>query len=430
MIQSFNKIRRVSGQLKLPGDKSIAHRALIISSMADGESIIENLPFSEDIQSTINCLRQLGVEIIVKKEQAIIKGRGYNGFKKPAESLYAGNSGTTARLLAGVLVAQDFESQITGDESLLRRPMKRVINPLLQMGADIHCSPDGTLPLLIKPVNKLKSLDYMLPVASAQVKSAVLLAGLYSKENTKVIETIRTRDHTERLLGLNSFIDKENCVTIVSKSNYPVPRKYFIPSDVSTGAYFVLPTLLSKNSELILQNISVNPTRIAYLKLLRDMGANITINEKGASCNEPYGDILVFSSKLQNIEIDNNKIPAIIDEIPILAVAGVLAEGRFELKNASELRVKESDRITSLCSNFLELSLEVKEYNDGFSVSGAIKNAKPVFNSFGDHRIAMAFGALCCLLENGGSVDGYEAVNVSNPDFLIQLKKISAQTKL
>ena len=427
MIQSFKKIEKISGELTLPGDKSISHRALIFSALSEGESRIQNLPNSDDVNSTIRCLRDLGVEI--RKDNNLITaiGKGFKGFRKPAEPLNAGNSGTTARLLSGILSVQNFQSTLVGDSSLSIRPMKRIIEPLSMMGTNIRSSDSYTLPLTFNPPSKINSIKYELPVPSAQVKSAILLAGMHCDETTTVIENAITRDHTERMLGLKVEKTTDKIFSFVSRSDYPEAQDYYIPGDISSAAYFIVLTLLTKNSCLTLKNVSLNPIRIGFLEILMNMGGDIIFKITHSSNNESYGDVVVNSSELENIEITKDIIPRIIDEIPILAVAGVFAKGNFELRFAEELRVKESDRIHSACRNFAMLDLDVEELNDGFKISGNIKIDNPVFNSFGDHRIAMAFGILSSLLENGGQVDGFECVSVSNPDYLLQLNSITSE---
>ncbi len=426
MIQSFNKIKKVSGSLTLPGDKSISHRALIFSALANGESVITNLPQSDDIKSTINCLQQLGIQIKKEVNSTKVYGKGFKGFAKPGKPLNAGNSGTTARLLSGILAAQDFDSVIEGDESLSRRPMMRIIEPLSLMGARIYGTAANTIPLKFYTADQINSITYELPVPSAQVKSAILLAGLHSDKITRVIESYQTRDHTERMLGLDVEKHQRKSVISVSKSNYPVSQKYYVPGDISTSSFFVLQALLTKNAKLTIRNISFNSTRSGLLHLFREMGAKINIEETGASNDELFGDVTVFTSELNNIKISKEVVVNIIDEIPILAIAGIFAKGDFEIRNIKELRVKESDRISALCYNLSLLGLNVEELEDGFKVSGKIKNRKPIFKSFGDHRIAMAFGILSCLLDEGGKVDGFESVSVSNPGFMDQIKSITS----
>jgi 3-phosphoshikimate 1-carboxyvinyltransferase len=425
MIQFFNKINKVSGTLSLSGDKSISHRALLISSLANGKSIIKNLSESDDVLSTIHCLRSLGIEIEQSKSELIVNGRGYKGYQKPSGQLYAGNSGTTARLLAGILTVQSFESEIIGDSSLSSRPMKRIIEPLTQMGSKIKSSNEGKLPLKVLPSESLQAISYNMTVASAQVKSAILLAGLHLDEKTTVIESVQTRNHTENLLGLYIVREGSNTISSVSRSNYPEPKEYFIPGDISSAMFFIVLALLTKNSELTIKDVSLNTTRIKCLSILKSMGGKIQIDERGVSNNEILGDLIVKSSELSNVKIDKQTIPLIIDEIPILAVAGIFSEGVFDLRGASELRVKESDRVKAICSNLLKVGLDVAEYDDGFRVSGAIKKQSEPFDSFGDHRIAIAFAILSLLMNSGGRVDGFESVSVSNPKFLEQLNSIS-----
>ncbi len=425
MIQSFNKINKVSGILEFQGDKSISHRALLIASLADGESMIRNLSDSDDVKSTINCLKELGIEIESKNNETTIAGGGFKSYRKPSKSLNAGNSGTTARLLSGILAAQNFESTIIGDESLSSRPMRRIIDPLTQMGSHIESS-DGKLPLRIFPTDNLESIKYEVPVASAQVKSAILLAGLHLDETTAVIESTPTRNHTENLLGLTVERKENEIKAFVSRKNYPEPKEYFIPGDISSAMFFIVITLLTKKSELVVKNVSLNPTRTECLNILQSMGGRIQIEKRGESNNEAFGDVIVKSCSLTNAKIGEEIIPLIIDEIPILAVAGIFAAGAFELRGAAELRVKESDRLKAICANLLKLGLEVEEFDDGLRVSGSIKKQSEPFNSFGDHRIAMSFAILSLLMEGEGKVEGFECASISNPHFLNQLHTISS----
>ena len=425
MVQSFFKINRVSGTLNLPGDKSISHRALLISSLANGKSSIINLPESEDVKSTIRCLESLGIKTEIKNDGTIVYGKGFKGYSTPSHPLNAGNSGTTARLLAGILSAQDFKSVIEGDDSLSTRPMNRIIEPLTLMGSKIK-STDGKLPLQIYPAVNLKPIKYELPIPSAQVKSAILLAGLHLEDETSVVEFKQTRNHNENLLYLSVKREWGKIISSVSKNNYPGPKAYFIPGDLSSATFFIVLALLSNKSELLIKNVSLNPTRTKCLNLLKRMGGNIRIEVKGESNREVYGDLFIKPSELTNMKIEPVIIPLIIDEIPILTVAGIFAEGVFEIRGATELRVKESDRIKSLVSNLTLLGLEVEEFADGFRISGKVKKTNRPFNSFGDHRIAMAFAILSCFLKDGGKVEGFESVAISNPRFLDQLSLVTS----
>jgi 3-phosphoshikimate 1-carboxyvinyltransferase len=424
MVQEFEKISRVNGELELPGDKSISHRAVMFSSMAKGTSKIINLSNSEDVESTKECFEALGVEFDETEAGLIVRGRGPGNFAAPLKPLYAGNSGTTARLMSGFLIAQNFMSVITGDSSLSQRPMKRVITPLEAMGGNITCSDNGTLPISIKPVEKITAIEYNLPIPSAQIKSAILIAGLHSNDDTTVIEKVQSRNHTEKMLDLVVENSEKGIISHSSRKKYPVAKEYFIPSDISTAAFFVVLTLLCENSSLLLKNVSLNETRTGYIEILKKMGADISFETKETKAGEEYGNILVNSSNLKNVVISNEIIPNIIDEIPILAVAGIFADGSFEIRNASELRKKETDRIKAVCENLRLLKLKVEEFQDGFCVSGSLNSVKPEFHSSGDHRIAMAFGILSMLLSNGAKVNGFECVKISNPEFLQQIKKV------
>ena len=427
MRQDFNHIDSVRGSLTLPGDKSISHRAVMFSALAKGKSVIKNCLDSLDVNSTINVFRQLGCEIEKQGKEVIVKGRGFKSFSKPSAFLDAGNSGTTARLISGILAAQNFESVIIGDESLSRRPMERITKPLKLMGANIEASPNGTLPLKIFPSQNLRAIKYELPVASAQLKSCLLLAGLHLAETTEIIEPVQSRNHTELMLGLKVEKTEQGNLISVNKEYYPVPKNYFVPSDISTAAFFIVLALLTKKSELRISNILLNETRAGVLEILKRMGGKIFVENVKESSGEKYGDLIVKSSALTNVEIGKEIIPNIIDEIPVLAVAGAFAEGNFKIKNAGELRKKESDRIKSLCENFKRAGLEVNEFPDGFEIAGFPNKKQNVFESFNDHRIAMAFSVFSLISEGGGTVENFDCVSVSNPDFLKQVKTITAQ---
>jgi 3-phosphoshikimate 1-carboxyvinyltransferase len=354
-----------------------------------------------------------------------VKGLGFKRLKKPVSPLNAGNSGTTARLITGILVNQDFDSDIIGDESLSRRPMQRIITPLTLMGAKIQASPNSTLPLKIFGSNKIHAIEYEIPVASAQVKSCIILSGLHLDDETKVIEMIESRDHTERMLGLKVSYDGGKKIIHVSNKDYPVAGKYYVPGDISTAAFFLPLALLTPNSELLIKNVSLNETRSGIITILKAMGGNIETENIKQNNGEITGDLLIKSSKLHNIEIPPDIIPNIIDEIPVLTITGILASGKFSIRNAKELRGKESDRISAICYNLKHLGLNVTEFEDGFECDGEINNPFPVFESFEDHRIAMSFGILSLLLLNGGKVNNFSSVSISNPDFIKQLKTIS-----
>lgn len=423
--ERFEHISKVKGGLEFPGDKSISHRAVILSSLAKGKSLVKNLSAGEDVKSSLKCFRQLGVEIEIEDKVCVIKGKGFKGLNKPDSPLDAGNSGTLARLIAGILAVQKFESIITGDKSLSSRPMKRILVPLNSMGARITGTPDSTLPLRILPPENLTPINYELPVASAQVKGAVLLAGLHIDGTTTVIENSLSRNHTELMLGLKTELKDGKYYSSVSKDNYPAPGEYLIPGDISSAVFFIILTILTPDSELLIKDVSLNPSRTGILDILIKMGGKIQVINRKESFGEVYGDILVKSSQLKNIDLSGYPVVNFIDEIPVLAVAGIFAEGDFELKSAKELRFKESDRIKAVCENLRVTGLEIDELEDGFIISGHIKKKRPAFTSFDDHRIAMAFGILSSLLEDGGKVDNFDCVKISNPGFLHQLNQVS-----
>ena len=430
MIQKIKEVKRVLGELKLPGDKSISHRAVMFSAMAEGISTVKNYLDSEDVNSTIDCFRKLGCNITQTDTELTIESKGFGGFTKPTSDLDAGNSGTTTRLISGILSAQKYDSTIVGDESLSQRPMKRIVEPLSRMGAKIITSDAGTLPLRIKATDGLSPIEYDMQIASAQIKSAILIAGLHLDEETIVVEHSRSRNHTETMLGLK--VDEFDGFRKIysSKKNYPKPTNYIVPSDISTAAFFIVLALVSKNSELVLKDVLLNETRIGIIKILKQMGGKIEIENPKESGGEKLGDLRIFSSNLTNIEIGEAIIPNIIDEIPILSVAGLFAKGKFIIKNAKELRFKESDRIAALCSNYVKLGVDVKEFEDGFEISGNIVNKNVLIESFNDHRIAMAFSILGMLTNQEIDINNFESVAVSNPKFLEQIDQISSELTL
>jgi 3-phosphoshikimate 1-carboxyvinyltransferase len=424
MLQSFTKIKSIKGDLKLPGDKSISHRALIFSGMSEGQSVIRNLSRGDDVKSTMLCLNNLGVSALQDNDLTYVDGRGFKGFSEPVKEMFAGNSGTTARLLAGLLSVQNFASVIIGDASLSRRPMQRVIDPLKLMGADIS-SETGSLPLFIQPSMKLKPIDYKLMIPSAQIKSAVILAALHLEEESEITEYLSSRDHTERMLDLRIVQEERKRIIHVSKADYPKSMEYLIPSDISSALFFIVAALILPGSELRIKNVSLNPTRAAILDILKQMGGDIKTENIETYANEPSGNIIVSSSELKNVAIPPEIIPNIIDEIPALTVAGLYAEGEFNLTGAEELRHKESDRISAICQNLIKAGVPVVEYIDGFSFKRVEMNRNLFFNSFGDHRIAMAFSILSMISDYGGIVEDFQCVSISNPGFLKQINNIA-----
>lgn len=423
-MKHFDKIKSVKGTLEFSGDKSISHRAVIFSSIAEGESIIKNVSKGADVNSTIECFKNMGVKIIHNIDGLIVKGVGPGRLIKPSGPLYCGNSGTTARLLSGILACQKFSTKITGDSSLSTRPMNRIIAPLREMGGEISATDDDLLPIEFKGSSKMVPIEYRLTIPSAQVKGAMILAAIHLEGESRIRETSTTRNHTELMLNLRTEDSGRGKIIHASKNNYPTASDYFIPGDISTAAFFVVLTLLTKNSELLIKNISLNPTRTAFIKLLQSMGGSIDIVSSENSNMELYGDLLIKSSKLSNVEIGTEIIPLIIDEIPILAIAGLFAEGIFVIRGSKELRFKESDRIRTICENLRKAGAETEELDTGFTIKGGNFAKSGIFNSYNDHRIAMTMTILSLLLENGGKIDNFEYVKISNPEFINQLKKV------
>jgi 3-phosphoshikimate 1-carboxyvinyltransferase len=450
----------LKGKIILPGDKSISHRAALISALATGETRIENFATSADCASTLSCLQSLGVEIRKENRSVFIKGVGKTGFQKAEKPLDCGNSGTTVRLLSGILAGQNFDSVLTGDESLSKRPMRRIIEPLSLMGARIEAT-ENHLPLKIHGKNPLQAISYMLPVASAQVKSCVLLAGLNSIGKTSVIERRdegrgmrdesekdekdlfiphpsslipSTRDHTERMLrwfGARVEAEKtESGLKIsVSGGDKLTANDLRIPSDISSAAFFIVAAACLEDSEIVIENVGLNPTRTAIIEVLRGFGAEIEILGEKEVCNEIVGDLRVSGNKNLQSKIGSNiiggKIIAnLIDEIPILAVFATKVEGGLEIRDASELRVKESDRIASVVENLRRMNARVEEFPDGFRVEkSGLTGAK--IDSFGDHRIAMAFAVAALFAEGETEIVGAESTGVSFPEFFEMLAEIT-----
>ncbi|MBI4428046.1 MAG: 3-phosphoshikimate 1-carboxyvinyltransferase [Ignavibacteriales bacterium] len=425
MDVQVQKAKSIRGTVTVPGDKSISHRALLIGSLADGTTEITGLSSAADPENTLACIRSLGTEVERSGEKTTIIGRGKRGYRRPAGPLDCGNSGTTMRLLSGILAGQTFSSELVGDESLSRRPMERVIAPLAKMGARIRSSERFTAPLNIEGVGRLSSIDYELPVASAQVKSAVLFAGMFADGITRVIEKQTARDHTERMLGLHTELKDGRRITSISGTHQIDPRSFVVPADISSAAYFIAAALILPGSELILHNVGLNPTRTVFLNVLRNVGAKISSENERVVCGEPLGDLRVKASELRaQFDLTKEVIPGVIDEIPILAVTAAVAGLSFAVTGAEELRHKESDRIHSIVVNLRSLGVDVEEYPGGFEF-GPTKDLRGAeIESFGDHRIAMAFG-VAGLAIPGVVVRASQSVEISYRGFWDELVRLS-----
>jgi 3-phosphoshikimate 1-carboxyvinyltransferase len=421
--RTISPAARLRGTVQVPGDKSISHRYAMLAAIADGISEIRNFSASADCRSTLNCIQKLGVRVARGENLVIVHGGGLWGLREPAGPLDAGNSGSTMRMLSGILAGQQFPSVLIGDESLSRRPMKRIIDPLTQMGARISGSEGGRPPLRIEPAGKwilpLRLISYQLPVASAQVKSAILLAGLYA-DNTEVIEPVPTRDHTEIALDyMGGLISRHGQTIRISSSENAVLRavKFEVPGDISSATFFLAAALLVPGSELTIPRVGLNPTRTAILDLLTAMGADITRTTVESVAGELRGDLCVRSSELQGGEIPAAMIPAVIDELPVLAVLGSQTEVGLTFRNAAELRVKESDRLAAVSDGLRRMGAVVEEFPDGLHVPGQQKLRGAEIDSYGDHRIAMAFAVAGLVAEGDTVIRDSECVEISFPNF-------------
>ena len=415
----------ISGTVRVPGDKSISHRLAMLGGIASGITTIHNFAESADCQSTLACLRHLGVIIRQEGSTVTIQGRGPHGLERPSCELDAGNSGTTVRLMSGILAAHPFESILIGDASLSRRPMKRVIEPLRQFGALLAAKDDNFLPIRIKG-ERLTAIDYTLPVASAQVKSAVLLAGLFARGTTRVREPMPTRNHTE--LALREFgatVRTKNGVIEIDGGASLASGTFTVPGDISSAAFLIAAAVTLPGSRLHLVDIGMNESRSGFVTLLQEMGGNIRVEPKGTSGGEPIADIHVEGSSLSGMEISGTWIPNIIDEIMVLAVLGTRTRNGIRIRDASELRTKESDRIQAAVTNLRGLGAEVDEFPDGLFVPGGQTLRGGTVESFEDHRIAMAFAVAGVFAAGPVSILGSDCVGISFPGFFETLKEIS-----
>jgi 3-phosphoshikimate 1-carboxyvinyltransferase len=415
----------LSGEIELPGDKSISHRYAMIAAIAEGRTRIRNYSTGADCHSTLRCLRALGVPVEGSGTEFTIDGCGLGGLRAPATALDAGNSGSTIRMLSGILAAQPFLSRIFGDESLSRRPMQRIMKPLTLMGAHIGASEDRYPPLEIHGA-PLHAIDYALPVASAQVKTCVLFAGLFAEGRTSVTEPAPSRDHTE--IALREFgaeISVEGRKIAVTGRPQLTARELYVPSDLSSAAFFLVAALLVPGSKLTIRGVGLNPTRSALLDFLSGMGAKIRIPDIESRNGELIGEILVEHSALKGGTIEGPLTAALIDEIPVLAVLGAATEQGLTVKDASELRLKETDRIRTVVDNLRRMGVDAHELPDGFVVPGRQTFHAARFDSYGDHRIAMAFAVAALHADGESVIDGAESASVSFPEFWQTLSAIT-----
>lgn len=413
------------GEVTIPGDKSISHRSVMFGAIAKGITEITGFLPGADCLSTISCFQKMGIEIEQQGEHVLVHGRGLHGLTAPDSILDCGNSGTTTRLISGILAGQDFSCTLTGDASIQTRPMKRIMEPLSQMGAQItSIQQNGCAPLAITG-SPLHGIHYCSPVASAQVKSSILLAGLYAEGKTQITEPALSRNHTEIMLRFfGADIISQDCTASILPANELYGQKIQVPGDISSAAYFLAAALLVPGSELLIKNVGINPTRDGILRICQAMGADITCFHVNSDCGEPTADLLVRYSHLKATEIGGSLIPTLIDEIPVLAVMACAAEGTTVIKDAAELKVKESNRIRVVTNHLRAMGADVEETNDGMIIHGNQPLHGAVLDSHLDHRIAMSFAVASLIAEGETTIRNADCVQISYPNFYSDLKRL------
>lgn len=422
----FNKVKSVKGEITIPGDKSISHRAVMIGSLAKGTTEVHNFLQGADCLSTIDCFRKMGIEITNNINTVKIKGRGLRGLSRPDSVLDVGNSGTTTRLISGILSAQNFSVELNGDASIQKRPMGRIIEPLTLMGANIKSiNNNGCAPLAIIG-SPLTAIHYHSKVASAQVKSAILLAGLYAEGITSVTEPYLSRNHTELMLtAFGANVSSKDTTASISPAEELFAQKIEVPGDISSAAFFIVAGLIVPDSELLIKNVGINPTRDGIIKVCKAMGGHIEILNERMSGGEVTADIYVKSSVLNGTTIGGEIIPTLIDEIPVIAVLACCANGQTIIRDASELKVKESNRIDTVADNLKNMGADVIPTDDGMIINGGQTLHGSVIDSHLDHRIAMAFAIASLVSEGTTTIKDAECVNISYPEFYSDLSKLS-----
>ncbi len=417
-------VAQVYGEVTVPGDKSISHRAALFGGMAKGETRISNYLLGQDCLSTLDCLSKLGVNWVRENGEILIHGTGMEKWQEPADILNVGNSGTSIRLLLGAVAGLPLSATFTGDESIRRRPMRRVTAPLREMGAAIQGRQEGNLaPLTIQGGN-LTGRDFIIPVASAQVKTALLLAGLNAKGSTSVNEPSISRDHTERMLqAFGVKVERAGSQVRVWGGSTLTGQRVAVPGDISSAAFFLVLGSLAAKGKIVLPQVGINPTRTGIIDVLRAMGAQIEIKDEQTVCGEPQATLIVSPATLKGVEIGGEMIPRLIDEIPVLALAACLAEGETVIKDAGELRVKESDRLHAVAEGLKNLGGQIEELPDGLRIMGQRTLKGGSGNSFGDHRLAMTWGIAGLLSEEGVSITGMDASEVSYPNFCADIER-------
>lgn len=417
------------GELSIPGDKSVSHRSIMFGALADGLTEADNFLSGADCLSTIACFRQMGIEIEKNNDHVLIHGKGLHGLTAPTDVLDAGNSGTTVRLMSGILSGQNFSSVITGDSSIQKRPMKRIMTPLQMMQADI-CSinDNGCAPLKING-SRLQGIDYNSPVASAQVKSCVLLAGLYGDRPTSVTEPVVSRNHSELMLKyFGADLQVQGKTVSIQPEPLLIGQKVLVPGDISSAAYFIAAALLVPGSEVLLHNVGINPTRDGMLRVCKAMGADITLLNENTSGAEPCADLLIRSSTLNGTVIEGDIIPTLIDELPMIAVLAAFANGTTIIRDAAELRVKESDRIAVMTENLTRMGCDVEATEDGMIIHGGKPLHGAVIDTQKDHRIAMSCAVAALACEGEMDILDGDCVTISYPAFYNDLASLCQNT--
>ena len=425
----IKEAKGLRGIITVAPDKSISHRGVILGAISKGTTVVDNFLMGDDCLSTIDCFRKMGISIRIEKSRIIVLGRGLHGLKAPKEVLYTGNSGTTTRLLCGLLVPQRFNCTIDGDESIQKRPMNRVIEPLRKMGGKISGAKGGYAPIKIKGTN-IKAIEYLLPVASAQLKSALILAGLYAEGKTVITEPVSSRNHTELMINgfggnINNHKDEitGNNVITINPVEELFANEISVPSGISSAAFFIVAGLIVPNSEIVIKNVGLNRTRTGIIDVLKAMGGSIVI-ENTFDHIEPTGDIIVKSSQLHGTEISGDLIPRLIDELPVISVAAAFAHGTTVIKNAEELKIKESNRIDAMERELKKSGVNVISTNDGLIIEGGSDIQGATFDTYNDHRVAMAMSILALGAKGTSNINDYQCINVSYPSFFDTIKNL------
>lgn len=427
MNKIIKPIDYLKGEITVPGDKSISHRIVFLGAISNGNTEAKNFLEADDCLRTVSAFKNMGIDIEIRDKKISIKGNGLKGLKKPQKDLYLGNSGTTMRILPGILSGQDFEATLAGDESLSKRPMQRIVDPLGKMGVSISSSRTGNTPPLKIKGGKVNSIDYLTKVASAQVKSCILFAGLYADSVTSITEPFVSRDHTERMLELfGARISRKNFTVSIGGLPTLTGKEFFIPGDISSAAFFIAASAMLRGSDVTIKDVGLNETRTGFLNVLLRMGADIAVETK-KDVVEPYGDIHIKSKPLKATVIEKGEVPLLIDEVPVLAVIAATAEGTTIIKGTSELRVKETDRISSMTENLKRMGVNIKTEGDDLIIEGGIKRfKKATLESFKDHRTAMSMAIASMCSDGGCEIKDVDCIDTSFPNFfklLDSLKK-------